>query len=251
MQYALVNDMKVIAEPDERGICPLCEEIVIARCGEVNVWHWAHKAASDCDSFSEGETPWHLAWKDAVSPECCEVIIEREGKKHRADILTKEGAVLEIQHSSISSKNINLREDFYGNMMWLLDYTWNWPNFEFYDIEGRKARFRWIRPRRSFYVAQAPLYIHLGENLNLLGYREELSWKEYHDLETGQRRLTTTGRKLINSPLPEHDWIFRIILLEEGSGIGVFLTTEQFKEMFLVLKEKEKDADDIIQTRLG
>ncbi|TFG99023.1 MAG: hypothetical protein E4H14_20505 [Candidatus Thorarchaeota archaeon] len=29
--------LRVSPQPNERGICPLCEEVVIARCGEINV----------------------------------------------------------------------------------------------------------------------------------------------------------------------------------------------------------------------
>lgn len=247
MLYALVDGIRVSAHPYERGLCPLCEQSVIARCGELNVWHWAHKASGDCDAFSESETPWHRNWKRDVSPDYCEVSIERKGVKHRADIITRDGTVLELQHSSISSKDIRRREEFYGDMIWLIDYTENWPNFEFKDLDGRLARFRWLYPRRSFMVAKASIYIHIGENLT--EYQEAITWISYYDLEIQGIAVTGIDRRLINSPLPDNDWIFRINEPDQQYGTGEFITVNEFKEQFLVLRENE-DFDRFIQTRL-
>jgi hypothetical protein len=90
------------------------------KCGEVNIWHWAHHARGDCDPWSEPVTEWHLGWQAAVPPERREVVIG----SHRADIVTASGGVVEIQHSPITAAVIAAREEFYGSRMaWIFDAT--------------------------------------------------------------------------------------------------------------------------------
>jgi hypothetical protein len=54
------------AERDEPSLCPLCNEPLLARRGELIRWHWSHfpgKHGRECDWWSESD--WHLRWKDA------------------------------------------------------------------------------------------------------------------------------------------------------------------------------------------
>lgn len=56
MRFAVVDGVRTTAFSKGRGECPSCGEQAPARCGTINIWHWAHVAREDCDSFSEGET---------------------------------------------------------------------------------------------------------------------------------------------------------------------------------------------------
>jgi competence CoiA-like predicted nuclease len=123
MMYARIEDQRRLARPEQRGQCPGCAGEVIAKCGEIRIWHWAH-AVDDCDPWSEPESEWHLGWKKHAPTDRTEVVIEKEGKKHRADILCANSAVLELQSSTISSIDIRAREDFYKYMAWLFQVTW-------------------------------------------------------------------------------------------------------------------------------
>lgn len=44
--------------------CPVCGEVVIAKQGEVRVWHFAHESGSDCEGAAEGAL--HLAAKQLL-----------------------------------------------------------------------------------------------------------------------------------------------------------------------------------------
>lgn len=57
MQIAEKEGNRVTPSPGAVAVCPNCRQNVIAKCGNVNVWHWAHKSA-DCD-------PWHDSRKVA------------------------------------------------------------------------------------------------------------------------------------------------------------------------------------------
>jgi competence CoiA-like predicted nuclease len=118
MIWALKDNKRIKANPKSKAICPICDCEVFSKCGEVNVWHWAHKNKEECDSFGEPETEWHKKWKDFFSDEYQEVKIGN----HRADIKNKYGKIIELQNSSISSKEINEREKFYGSsMIWIIN----------------------------------------------------------------------------------------------------------------------------------
>lgn len=78
---------------------------MLAKCGQVNAWHWAHQAGQDCDPWNEPLTDWHRAYQRLVPPERCEVVIGQ----HRADLTAPKGNVVELQHSTISADHIAAR----------------------------------------------------------------------------------------------------------------------------------------------
>lgn len=112
-----------VASRGSRGTCPGCGEEVIAKCGSIKVWHWAH-LNKDCDPWSEPESVWHLSWKQRAPLDRQEVVIKRNDVTHRADVVAKNGAVLELQASPISAEDILERERFYCHMAWLFRCTW-------------------------------------------------------------------------------------------------------------------------------
>lgn len=121
MIYAIdTNDSRVIATPKQKAICPICRQELIAKCGSIKVWHFAHINNTECDSFAEHESQWHIDWKNRFDKSMQEVIIEKDGVKHIADILVNR-KVVELQHSPISDEDIFQRERFYGSMVWVFD----------------------------------------------------------------------------------------------------------------------------------
>lgn len=162
MLYAKTNidtPIKTTASPGAAGFCPHCDTPTIAKCGEIKAWHWAHKQRTNCDPWSEPESPWHLWWKEQVEQKNCEVTIEKDGIRHRADIATPDGIIVELQHSSISPAVIAEREQFYDRMVWLFDTKPFTQNFRLLDNE----QLRWKYPRRSILSAKKPTFFDLGE----------------------------------------------------------------------------------------
>ncbi len=124
MMYARIVDGSVsVALKGVAGVCPSCGKPMTPKCGDLKVHHWAHRGKRDCDPWFEGETAWHMGWKNIVRPECCEVVIG----DHRADIATVgefgNRLVVELQHSPIAPEVVRNREAFYGNMIWLFHAT--------------------------------------------------------------------------------------------------------------------------------
>lgn len=153
MRFALIDGEKSLPSPKARGRCPTCNGEVQAKCGKIKVWHWAHVAGDDCDTWSEPLGPWHLSWQNLVAPEHIEVV---KGQ-HRADIVGMNDVVIELQHSSINADDIQDRERFYERMVWLFDAT---------------ERFRFVRTgQRGFFTlgqvkhvqcCSAPVFLDFG-----------------------------------------------------------------------------------------
>lgn len=123
MRFATVNGEKREAEKALIGLCVGCEQPMIPVCGVKNVKHWRHKVDCECDHWWENETAWHRLWKNSFPAECQEIRHKADdGEWHIADVKTKQGQVLEFQHSPLKSEERNARNRFYGtNLVWIVD----------------------------------------------------------------------------------------------------------------------------------
>jgi len=151
------SGQKEFAFPGSRGLCQSCGRILIAKCGRIRIWHWSHKSRVDCDPWFEPETPWHFGWKAPVNPTHVEVVFEN----HRADLVAKDATVIELQHSPISPSQIEEREKFYGEMIWIVDAERFSEHLVFVEKENYYS-FRWKWPRRCWMFAKKPVFLDLG-----------------------------------------------------------------------------------------
>lgn len=154
MLWAMNGNTREMAQPKGRAICPCCNSKVIAKCGQIVTWHWAHEV-DDCDPWYECESEWHISWKRRFPNEWQEVVVGN----HRADIKTPL-CVVELQNSSISTEDIKEREWHYKKMVWLLNGD---KFFENIDITERSdhVTFRWKWPRKTWWYASKPIFIDL------------------------------------------------------------------------------------------
>ena len=122
MLFALdQNNQRISPQKGISAICPICKAEVVSACGDINIHHWRHLNLKNCDSWIEPETEWHRYWKSKFPNDWQEIVINKYNEVHRADVQTSSGLVLELQNSSISNRTIQEREDFYENMIWLIN----------------------------------------------------------------------------------------------------------------------------------
>lgn len=122
MKFALFNGQRQEAQPNLSGQCPACDQAMIAKCGEVKIWHWAHKGRRTCDPWWENETEWHRAWKGQFPESWQEVVHQADnGVRHIADVKTDQGWVIEFQHSRIEPEERRSRDAFYPKLVWVVD----------------------------------------------------------------------------------------------------------------------------------
>lgn len=173
MLYAIGEaGRRVLATPGLKALCPCCRTPVIPKCGDVVVHHFAHRAASDCDRWSEGESDWHIGWKMRWAEEYREHVFP---SRHRADVYSF-GYVVELQHSGISVAEIEEREAFYGKeaacgMVWLFDATEAVDGERLHTIPrgpvGAPVHhdFTWFRSRKTIAACRAPLFLDIGNGV--------------------------------------------------------------------------------------
>jgi len=156
---------RIQASPGAAGWCPTCKEPLIPKCGEFVIWHWSHRAGTDCDAWAEGESPWHAAWKAEFKPEQTEVPVG----PHRADILVGH-TVIELQHSTLEPAQVREREMFYrrevGNLVWIVDMTD--VDIAFHEPRRANQRFRmfhWSRPKKWLAECTAPVFWDVGDGV--------------------------------------------------------------------------------------
>ena len=124
MKFALISKEKERqeAQPNLSGECLSCGRPMVARCGEIRVWHWAHQGRRLCDPWWENETEWHRVWKNQFPTEWQEIVHAAEdGERHIADVKTHDGWALEFQHSNIRPDERRSRETFYQSLIWVVD----------------------------------------------------------------------------------------------------------------------------------
>lgn len=118
----LYDSRRQLARPRQHSTCPACGQEVIAKCGEIVIWHWAHVHA-DCDPWAEPESQWHLGWKQRLEGAGCQ--IEVVMGNHRADVVTPFGHIIELQNDYQTPDRIRAREDFYGEpLQWVYRCHW-------------------------------------------------------------------------------------------------------------------------------
>jgi competence CoiA-like predicted nuclease len=139
MQFAIINGERVRPQKGLRGACQNCGGVLIAKCGNYVIHHWAHLTRKHCDSWWEPETEWHRAWKNNFPDNFQEAILfnPETGEKHIADLKSDNGNIVEFQHSPIAEEERLSREDFYlkfgKNMTWVLDCSDRSLNFMFHQ----------------------------------------------------------------------------------------------------------------------
>jgi competence CoiA-like predicted nuclease len=127
MYQALVDGVLSPAGKGLKGTCQFCGDIMVPKCGDSRIEHWAHKK-KNCDDWQLGkETAWHINWKKTIGLQFAEKRITIGAEYHIADILIEGKAdqydlLIEFQNSPISQSEIRDRETFYGEgLIWVIN----------------------------------------------------------------------------------------------------------------------------------
>lgn len=172
------------------SLCPECHEQLIAKRGNIVVWHWAHRRKSNCIG-SEGETDWHMAMK--LAHLACgwriEYPCEIGGRRLRLDAYNEQTAeVREFVHSlcpAYVEKNQVLASCF-RQALWIFDgQAFTRKNTESEFLSG------------DFY--DEPWYFGLLTAVGYQGIKSPVRWKdhdaswgappEHHEMDARERYL--------------------------------------------------------------
>lgn len=149
------------ATKDSQYFCPICGKPLIIRATDSLAvkTHFAHKRGTICyDDWTHDMSEWHLSWQQRFPEQYREVVIEKNGIKHRADICIG-NTVIEFQHSPITGEEIAKRNDFYLScgyqVVWVFDATDKIKNWIEDSIDPMKCRdddLCWKRAKQQFAI---------------------------------------------------------------------------------------------------
>ena len=134
--------------------CPVCGEKLVLRKGNIRRHHFAHHSSTECtDSWHYDMSEWHQEWQEKFPLDCQEVVMEFNGKKHRADVFIN-NTVIEFQHSPLSSEEFDERNEFYTSLgykvIWIFDLNREYDEDKIYGHEDKNDIYIWKHPRRTF-----------------------------------------------------------------------------------------------------
>ena len=138
----------------ENYYCPCCGSEMVLRMGDIRIHHFAHPSDSFCkDTWHYDMSEWHYDWQNRFPKEYQEIVKEKDGQKHRADVLLeKEKVVFEFQHSPLSPDEFKDRNDFYNSLgykvIWIFDVEEQHQNEQ---LDNYKSDlWSWKRPKKTF-----------------------------------------------------------------------------------------------------
>lgn len=121
------------AKSDEIYFCPLCKGELIQKHGTKRVAHFAHKGnAEHCDSWHYDMSEWHRDWQNEFPEDCQEIVLKKDGAFHRADVALNDKLIIEFQHSALTPKEFDERNQFYISLgyfvFWVFDTIEQWKS---------------------------------------------------------------------------------------------------------------------------
>lgn len=229
MYYAMdFFGRKIPPTKNAKATCPGCGFKVIAKCGYINAWHWAHAQNLSC-SFNKQETDWHLFWKSLFNSDFVEV---KKGN-HVYDVLLPNMDAFEFQNSSIKPEEIISRQNNGVTVNWIVNGMSFSDNFKIrkrgkvFDFYKRKyintnyETFRWKWPRKTYKYMNMPILFDFGYNAFLLkrNYNEMRSGWGY---ECNWDQCLVKCRKYMNQRLVEGE-TFNDILRNRNQYFGEYI----------------------------
>lgn len=221
--------------------CPVCKEkLTVRKKGKVKAPHFAHKPGSDCEDWGD-MSEWHLSWQEKFPEGCREVVLEKDGERHRADVCIEEKKlVIEFQHSSISNENFIRRNRFYTgcgyHLIWVFDAT--------NKLQVNSGFLEWKRKQSTFFDSAV-------SSRNVYGKGKIIFYLETEDKTSGDRKRLLKIQELSNKYLKAYDTVRPILqenfLKEYGGAVGgdvrsireIFEETEEIER-----KRKEWERQD-------
>lgn len=185
------------AQPAQPYFCQRCHAKLIPKRGEIRAHHFSHKPSlrngakrNPCvDKWNYDKTAWHYNWQKQFPVECIEFVIEKNRQKHLADVLVN-NLVVEFQHSAISMKNYQERNEFYNacgySVIWVFDLIEEFSNEIICCIDDNN-RYSWGSPGNLF---SNPAFD--SENVTVyFQFSDKESGKHLFRVKKGYRGYTT------------------------------------------------------------
>lgn len=234
-------DIKDAAIEDEL-YCPICGKELIKKSGNIRIAHFAHRAGECTDKWNYDMSEWHYNWQEQFPSENREVVFEKDGKKHRADIFIK-NTIIEFQHSKLSEKEFKERNNFYLSLgykvIWVFDVIEDFSNEKIYNQNSNI--YLWNNPIKTFlnFEENKNLIVFLQTTKNTWDYDKYYFAKnDFYDY--GGTLLKTRCRSVYN----DYSYFECDKILEDIDIISAYTSTK--KNKLIQIDEKTKIKYDVL-----
>ena len=149
---------------------------------------------------------WSLKWKQCFSKSSVEIVLDKGGIKHIADVQTSKGTVVKFQNRMLNREELLQREAFFGKMIWIFKaLAWDIDlvqNPKYYTgehgrnrqlPEGNWVKFRFTHVKSRLGVCKMPVFIDLGDD-----YLYLLNWQLFDKKLVAQFNLNKGVMKFWN-----------------------------------------------------
>jgi hypothetical protein len=142
----------------EKAFCPICKlDLVLAiYTNEKN--RYRHKANTGCTYGQNQINDWHIEWQAKFKN--TEINYPELGL--RADVVLKNGLILELQNSPISWVELRNRESNYKKMVWLFNLT-NEKHYK--NTFVKNGFFTWEYPDKHWLMFTKPAFFQVEDDL--------------------------------------------------------------------------------------
>lgn len=207
----------------QRATCAWCMSTLIGKCGEIYTWHWAHQPDKLCDPWKEHETEWHREWKSKFPDSWQECIIENDKEKHFADVRTADGIVIEFQNSSISPSIIKTRENFYEEMIWVVNAKDFKSNFKIWSVVTSRLKEIEARSKYELESLGNGYSYDVDQLQKQINQIEKETNKKFDSIKSEQAELDRLNEILFNI----NEFVLSILSkLVKGESYGDYRTLE-------------------------
>jgi len=148
------------AQPGARGFgecgCP-----IIAKCGDLNMWHWSHEAQTACTGIEHDEGFWQAAWHEWALTRGAETDV-RIGRQ-RVDFVMPNGRQVLLRSEYPDVRDVERLETVLGDAVWI--YRWTQARWDRLWQGGAHNLFKWRQGSRVLTRHTKPIRLHHHDRL--------------------------------------------------------------------------------------
>jgi hypothetical protein len=134
---------KIFASKEKHALCPCCSSLLIPKCGDIRINHWAHYPGNTCIMDGYFDNLESYLWKSKQDPNICENIHNNE----IVDIIGKDGWKIMIykgeNEDNITNRCKNLKE----KVLWIVDGTEYGFLGKDEKIDVEREEYVWPKPK--------------------------------------------------------------------------------------------------------
>ena len=152
------------ADKHETYYCPKCQNALVVKKGNIKSPHFSHRPNCSCDdNWYDDNSESRRLFNNRFENDEKEVLFEKNGKKHFADIYQEKfERVIEYYNDNISENEFDERnaffiDEFHKSVLWVFDVESIGKNVELISNNALNSQIKWNSKR---FLRRSNLYLN-------------------------------------------------------------------------------------------